>query len=41
MKHFFGAIFKSLGLIIGVRQDKYIKLKLCDFSGQGRNSYGK
>ena len=41
MKHLFKAMFKALGLIIGVRQDKYINMNLCDFSGQGRDKFGK
>ncbi len=41
MKRVIKSILKLLGLIIGVRQDKYVNMNLCDFSGQGRDEFGK
>lgn len=41
MKHFIKSFVAFLGLFVGVKSESAVKEGLVDYSGQGRDKYGR
>lgn len=38
---FIKGVFEIIGLLIGIKSNKAVDEELCDYSGQGRDRYGR